>query len=89
MSIQVPNVMKQAIFLYSEVPNNFTAYFFTYVGFFGRNLCPRQFVNILWDGRVNTIDFVHLFWRWDKNESTFWDLDAFSSIFPNYLHRFF
>ena len=30
MSIQVPNVMKQAIFLYSEVPNNCTAYFITY-----------------------------------------------------------
>jgi hypothetical protein len=34
MSIQVPNVMKQAIFLYFEVPNNSTAYFITYVEFF-------------------------------------------------------
>ena len=46
----------------------------------------RQFVNILWDGRVN-IDFVHLFWRWDKNDSTFRYFDAFSSIFPIYTDR--
>ena len=48
-SIQVPNVMKQAIFLYPEVPNNCTAYFITYVEFYARNICPSICQHMGWE----------------------------------------
>ena len=38
MSIQVPNVMKQAIFLYSEVPNNCTTYLLSLRTFVGTSV---------------------------------------------------
>ena len=106
MSIQVPNVMKQAIFLYSEVPNNCTAYFITYrkiasssmswlvahIQIFRRLMKGKFDAYVLWPltkkfqnwivnwstARNFTVSGI---WRWEKNESTLWDLETFLLFF--------
>ena len=106
MSIQVPNVMKQAIFLYSEVPNNCTAYFITYhkiasssmswlvahIQIFSRLMKGKFDAYVLWPltkkfqnwivnwstARNFTVSGI---WRWEKNESTLWDLETFLLFF--------
>ena len=106
MSIQVPNVMKQAIFLYSEVPNNCTAYFITYrkiasssmswlvahSQIFSRLMKGKFDAYVLWpltkkfqNWIVNwstACNFtVSGIWRWEKNESTLWELETFLLFF--------
>ena len=85
MSIQVPNVMKQAIFLYSEVPNNCTAYFITYVEFYAGNLCPSTCQHIM--GWESEYWFCASLLKMGQKWEYLLRFRPISSIFPNYTDR--